>query len=172
MPLTMYSASVPVFSRMLTNLDAWLDKAQAHADAKKFDSTVFCGARLAPDMLPFSKQVQIACDTAKFCVARLAGTESPKFDDTEATIAELKQRVRKTIDYVASVDVQGIVGSETREVTMPRPGGAVVMQGGAYLQGFALPNFYFHLTTAYNLLRMKGVQIGKLDYLAGDKLLA
>lgn len=169
MPITMYSASVPVFVRMLGNAEVWLDKAQALADAKKFDSTVFCAARLAPDMLPFSKQIQIACDTAKFCVARLAGTESPKFEDSETTIAELRQRVRKTIDYVGSIAEAHIVGSESREVSMPRPSGAVVMTGEAYLQNFVLPNFYFHLTTTYALLRHWGVEIGKMDFLGLPK---
>lgn len=169
MPLTMYAASVPVFTRMLTNLESWLDKAQTLADAKKFDSAVFCGARLAPDMLPFSKQIQIACDTAKFCAARLAGVDSPKFDDTETTIAELKQRVRKTIDYVGTFGTESIVGSETRAVTLPRPGGSVEMLGEAYLQNFVLPNFYFHLTTSYALLRHWGVEIGKMDFLGLPK---
>ena len=127
MAISMHSASVPIFVRMLGNIDGWLDKAEAHAAEKKFEPSVYLGARLAPDMLPFMQQIQIACDTAKFCVARLAGSEAPKFDDDETTIAELRQRIRKTIDYVQSVPADRIDGSDDREITVPRRAGPIQM---------------------------------------------
>ena len=165
MPISMSSASVPVFVRMLESLGAWLDKAEAHAQARKFDADVLLGARLAPDMLPFAKQVQIACDSAKFAVARLAGVEAPKFADDEGTLAELKERVRRTVAYVQSVPAAQIDGSEERDITVLRRVGAMVLKGEAYLKHNALPNFFFHATTAYALLRHNGVDLGKGDYL-------
>ena len=165
MSITMHSASVPIFVRMLSNIDSWFDKAEAHAAAKKFDSSVYLSARLAPDMLVFTKQIQIACDTVKFCVARLAGVESPKFEDTETTLAELRERIKATIAYAKSVPAAQIDGSEERDITLPRRDGPIVMKGEAYLKHFALPNFFFHVTTAYALLRHNGVEIGKMDYL-------
>ena len=167
MPLTMHSASAPIFVRMLGNLTQWLDKAEAHATAKKFDAQVLFAARLAPDMLPLAKQVQIACDTAKFCIARLAGVEAPKFDDSEASLAELKARVGKTIDYVESVPAALFDGSAERDITLPRRDGPMLLKGEAYLKHFVLPNFFFHVTTIYALLRHNGVALGKSDYLAG-----
>jgi uncharacterized protein len=168
MSLTMHSASVPVFVRMLGNLVTWLDKAEAHATAKKFESSVYLAARLAPDMLPLTQQIQIACDAAKFCIARLAGVEAPPFADDEKSIADLRQRVMKTIDYVQSVPADKIVGSDAREITVPRRTGPMTMSGEAYLKHFALPNFFFHVTTTYALLRQNGVELGKTDYLAGS----
>ena len=165
MPITMHSASVPIFVRMLGNLEVWLDKAEAHAQAKKFEPAVYLSARLAPDMLPFTKQVQIACDAAKFCVARLAGVESPKFDDTETSIAELRERVRATIAYVKSVPADKINGTDDKDVTIPRRDGTLTLKGEAYLKHFVLPNFFFHVTTTYALLRHNGVELGKTDYL-------
>ncbi len=165
MSLSMHSASVPVFVRMLGNLSQWLAKAEAHAAAKKFEPGVLLGARLAPDMLPLVKQVQIACDAAKFGVARLAGVEAPKVDDTETTLAELQARVRLTIDYVLSVPAARLDGSDERDVTVPRRDGPMVLKGEAYLKHFALPNFYFHVTTTYALLRHNGVELGKGDFL-------
>ena len=167
MSLSMYSASTPVFVKMLTNLLGWLDKAEAHAAAKKFDVNVLTGVRFAPDMLAFPKQIQVACDTAKFCVARLAGVESPKFEDNETTIAELRERVRKTIDYLQSVPAAQIEGSDSREVVLPRRDGPITLTGENYLLRFALPNFYFHVTTAYALLRHNGVEVGKSNFLGG-----
>ena len=167
MAISMHSASVPVFRQMLTNLLAWLDKAEAHATAKKFEPSVYLTARLAPDMLPLPTQIQIACDAAKFCVARLAGTEGPKFEDNETTLAELRQRVRKTIDYVQSVPAEQIDGSDDREITVPRRAGPIQMKGEMYLKHFVLPNFFFHVTTVYALLRHNGVNLGKSDFLAG-----
>jgi hypothetical protein len=169
MSITMHSASVPIFVRMLANVNTWLDKAEAHAAAKKFDTSVYLNTRLAPDMLPFTKQIQIACDTVKFCVARLAGVESPKFEDNETTLAELRERISATIAYVKSVPAAQIDGSEEKEVTLPRRDGPLVMTGEAYLKHFVLPNFFFHLTTAYALLRHNGVEVGKMDFLGAPK---
>ena len=165
MSISMYSASVPVFARMLANAALWLDKAEAHAAARKFDPSVYMTARLAPDMLPLPKQIQIACDAAKFCVARLAGVEGPKFADDETTLDELRARLKKTADYVQSVPAERIDGSDAREITVPRRDGSTTMTGEAYLKHFVLPNFYFHLTTTYALLRHNGVELGKADFL-------
>jgi uncharacterized protein len=165
MSITMYSASVPVFTHMLSNLCVLLDKAEAHARVKKFDSAVLLTTRLAPDMLPFPKQIQIACDVVKFCAARLAGVDAPKFDDTEATIAELRARVQATIAFLNSVPTDKIDGTEDKDITVPRRGDTMVMKGEFYLKHFVLPNLYFHLTTAYALLRHNGVDLGKGDFL-------
>jgi len=165
MALSMHSASVPIFVRMLGNLTGWLDKAEAHATAKKFEPAVYLGARLAPDMLPLPTQIQIACDAAKFCIARLAGVEGPSFADDEKTLDELRQRIRKTIDYLHSVPAAQIDGSDGREISVPRRTGAITMTGEAYLKHFALPNFFFHVTTTYALLRHNGVELGKMDFL-------
>jgi len=165
MSISMHSASAPVFARLLGNLNQWLAKAEAHAAARKFDPAVLFSARLAPDMLPLCKQVQIACDSAKFAVARLAGVEAPKFDDTEANLAELRDRVAKTIAYVQSIPAAQIDGSEERDVTVPRRDGSIVLKGEVYLKFWALPNFFFHVTTTYALLRHNGVELGKSDYL-------
>lgn len=165
MSISMHSASVPVFVRMLGNLLNWLDKAEAHAAAKKFDAGVLLGMRLAPDMLPFAKQIQIACDAAKFGVSRLAGAEVPKFEDDESTLEELRERVRKTIGYVQSVPAAQIDGTEDKDVNVPRRDGTMTLKGEPYLKHFVLPNFYFHVTTAYALLRHNGVELGKRDFL-------
>ena len=168
MAITMHSASAPIFVRMFGNLLVWLDKAQAHAEQRKFDPNNYLGLRLAPDMLPFARQVQIASDTAKGCMARLAGVEAPKWDDNEASLEELRARVRKTLDYVNSVSAAQVDGSEGREITIPRRSGEpLVFNGETYLKHYALPNLYFHLTTAYALLRHGGVELGKGDYLGG-----
>jgi hypothetical protein len=166
MTLSMHSCSVPVFERMLGNMLVWFDKAQAHAEARKFDTANYLGLRLAPDMLPLTRQVQIASDGAKGCVARLAGHEPPKWEDTESTLDELRARVRKTIDLVRSVPASEIDGSEAREIVLPvRTGEPMRMTGEAFLKQFVLPNFYFHTTTTYSLLRHAGVDLGKRDYL-------
>ncbi|HJV95509.1 MAG TPA: DUF1993 domain-containing protein [Albitalea sp.] len=165
MSISMYSASVPIFVRTLTNLLTWLDKAEAHATAKKYDTSVLMAARLAPDMLPFARQIQIASDTVKFCVARLAGVEGPKFEDTEASFDDLRARVRKTVDYLQSVPVAQIEGSEDRDIALPRRDGTLILKGEAYLKHYVLPNFFFHVTTAYALLRHNGVELGKRDFL-------
>ncbi|MFT3817744.1 MAG: DUF1993 domain-containing protein [Rubrivivax sp.] len=165
MSISMYSASVPVFVRMMDNLLLWLDKAQAHAEARKFDTANYLGLRLAPDMLPFAKQIQIASDTAKGCVARLAGVEIPKWDDTEATLDELRVRIRKTLDYVQDFGAERFAGSEERVITLALRSGEMQFTGQRYLEHWVLPNFYFHVTTAYALLRHAGVELGKSDYL-------
>jgi hypothetical protein len=165
MPFSMYSASVPVFVRMLNNMLGWLDKAEAHAKAKKFDPNNWVGVRLTPDMLPFSAQIGIASDAAKGCVSRLAGVEVPKWEDKEVTLDELRARIRKTIDYVQSVPAAKIEGSEAREITMPMPSGPMKFSGERLLTGLSMPNFMFHCTMTYALLRHGGVEIGKGDFL-------
>ena len=133
--------------------------------AKKFETGVYLNARLAPDMLPFTKQIQIACDGAKFGVARLAGVDSPKFEDNETTLAELRERIAKTVAYVKSVPAAQIDGTEDKDVVIPRRDGSMTLKGEFYLKHFVLPNFFFHVTTAYALLRHNGVELGKGDYL-------
>lgn len=163
--LSMYEFLVPTANRMLGNLSVLLDKAAAHAEAKKFDPANLMAARLAPDMHPFTRQVQIACDTAKGAAARLAGTEAPSHPDVETTIPELKARIAKTLEFVNSIDPAAFVGSEDRQITLKSPTRELQFSGIDYLRGFVLPNFYFHITTAYALLRHNGVEIGKFDFL-------
>jgi uncharacterized protein len=169
MSITMHSASAPIFLTMLGNLEQWLQRAEAHAEAKQFETSVYLSSRLAPDMLPFTNQIQIACDGAKFAMARLGSVEGPKFDDTESTLAQLRERVRATMDFIKSVPAEKIDGTEDKEITIPRRTGNTVMKGEEYLKHFVLPNFFFHVTTAYALLRHNGVELGKKDYLAGGK---
>ena len=165
MSITMHSASVPVFVRLLNNLDQWLTQAEAHAQSRKFDGVNFLGSRLAVDMLPFTKQIQIACDAAKFGVARLADVEAPKFDDIEVSIAELRERIRKTVAFVQSVPAAQVDGTEEKDVIVPRRDGEITLKGEFYLKHFVLPNIYFHLTIAYALLRQDGVALVKGDFL-------
>jgi hypothetical protein len=161
----MYQASAPRFAHTLRNFSAILDKAQAHAEAKKLEPNVLGGQRLIADMFPLARQVQIACDTAKGAVARLAGIEIPQHADTEQTVPELKARIAKVLDFIESVPAAKIDGSDEREVVLKMRGQDMKFQGAQYLLGHALPNFYFHVTTAYNILRSNGVEIGKRDYL-------
>ena len=170
MPISMHSSSVPVFVRNLGNVLAWLDKAQAHAEARKFDTVNYLSMKLAPDMLPFVKQIQIASDGAKGCVARLAGVEIPKWEDTEATLDDLRARIRRTIDFVQGFGPAQIDGSEGREIVLQLRAGEVRFDGQRFLEHWALPNFYFHVMTTYLLLRQAGVELGKTDYLAGARL--
>jgi hypothetical protein len=165
MTLSMYQASAPRFANTLKNLSAILDKAQAHADAKKIDPRVLTAARLYPDMFPLSRQVQSACDTAKGAVARLAGVEVPVHEDTEQTFEELKARIARTITFIQTIRPAQVDGSEDREVVLKMRSGEVKFKGMQYLLGQALPNFYFHVTTAYNILRHNGVEVGKRDYI-------
>ena len=166
MSISMHSASVPIFVRMLKNLSNCIDKAAAHAEAKKFDPKVLVESRLAPDLLPFRTQVQIASDAAKFGVARLAGIEAPKFADDETSFDELKARIAKTIEFVQGVPAASIDGSEAKAISVPRRNSEPVQfTGENYLRQLALPNFFFHVTTAYALLRHNGVDLGKGDYL-------
>jgi uncharacterized protein len=165
MTLSMYQASVPRFVNILGNLSNILDKAQAHVDAKKLDPAALTGYRLFPDMLPMTKQVQIACDTAKGAVARLAGMEIPAYEDNERTLADLKVRIAKTVAFIQTVTPAQIDGSEDKEIVIKRGDKETRYKGMQFLLGHALPNFYFHVTTAYNILRHNGVEIGKRDYL-------
>jgi uncharacterized protein len=164
MNISMYQASAPRFANMLRNLSALLDKAQAHCEAKKIDPAALTAYRLYPDMFPFTRQVQIACDTAKGAVARLAGVEIPKHEDTEQTLPELKARIARTLAFIESVKAGQVDGSEAREVVMKMRAGEVKFTGLQYLMGHAYPNFYFHVTTAYNILRHNGVEVGKRDF--------
>lgn len=164
MRISMYAASVPVFARMLGNLSAILDKAAAHAEQKKIDPAVLLNARLYPDMFALTKQVQIACDFAKGAVARLAGREPPQYEDNETTIADLKARIARTIDYIRGFEPEQLDGSETREVELKIRGETVKYPGLTYLLQVATPNFYFHVTTAYGILRHNGVELGKRDF--------
>ncbi|WP_224243228.1 DUF1993 domain-containing protein [Hyalangium gracile] len=165
MSLSMYQASVPVFIRALNNLSAILDKAAAHAEAKKFNPSVLIQARLAPDMLPLSFQIQTATDHAKGCTARLAGIEIPSFPDTETSFPELKERIAKTVAFLQGVSAAQVDGSEERPVTIKRRDGEMRLLGQPYLLNFVLPNFFFHVTTAYDILRHNGVDIGKRDFI-------
>lgn len=162
---SIYSASVPVFDRCLTAFLAILDKAAAHAEARKFDAAVYAGARLRPDMLPFFRQVQIFCDNAKNGSARLSGATAPVFEDKEAGIAELRARIRATLDFIGSIDPKAFDGAENRDIVFPVGGNRMKMRGDNYLFHHLLPNFYFHFVTAYDILRYCGVDIGKRDYL-------
>lgn len=165
MPLGMYQASVPAFLTMLKTLTAILDKAEAYAAEHKIDPEVLLDWRLAPDMLPFMRQLQIAADFAKGTTARLAGAEVPKYADDEKTFAEIKARIAKTVKFVEGFSPKDIEGSEGRDITLPVGGQDMHFKGEPYLVHFALPNFYFHATTAYAILRRCGVDIGKRDFL-------
>jgi hypothetical protein len=161
----MYDASIPAFIRTLNNLSAILDKAAAYAEAKKIDPAVLVNARLAPDMFPLSRQVQIATDGVKGCAARLAGVEVPSYPDTESTFPELKARVAKTVDFLKSFKPTQIDGSEERKVSFKVGGQERNFLGKPYLFEYVIPNLYFHVTTAYDILRHNGLEIGKKDYL-------
>lgn len=168
MSISMSSASLPVFTTMLRNLRHVLDKGQAHAQARKFDPSVLATYRLAPDMLPFTRQVIIACDVAKNGVARIAGIEAPRFEDTEHTFDELRARIDKTLEWLDTVPAAKLDGTEDREVTFPvGRDNTRTMKAEAYLKHWALPNLFFHVTTAYLILRHNGVELGKADYLMG-----
>lgn len=165
MALSMYEASVPVFTRGLNQLAAILHKAAAHAQARRIDPAVLVNARLYPDMFPLTRQVQIATDHARGAAARLAGLERPPMADTEATFDELDARIAATLAYLETLQPAQIDGSEAREVTVPIRGTPVAFKGQPYLLGFALPNFYFHTVTAYAILRHCGVELGKPDFI-------
>jgi hypothetical protein len=160
----MYQASIPAFLRMLENLSTILDKAAAHAEAKKIDPAIFVSARLAPDMFPLGRQIKIATDIVKACAARLAGIEVPHFDDNEATFTELQARIAKTAAFLQSVSAEQINGSEDRNITPKFGSRELSFSGQDYLFNFVIPNFHFHMTTAYAILRHHGVEIGKYDY--------
>lgn len=165
MNISMYQVSAPRFVNTLGNLSKILDKAQMHVDAKKLDPATLTDYRLFPDMLPMRSQVQIACDTAKGAVARLAGVEIPVHEDNEKTLADLKARIAKTIAFIQTVAPAQIDGTEDKEIVIKRHDKETRYKGMQFLLGQALPNFYFHVTTAYDILRHNGIEIGKRDYL-------
>ena len=165
MTISMYQASVPRFVNILGNLSNILDKAQAHVDARKLDTATLTTYRLFPDMLPMTTQVQIACDAAKGVVARLAGVEIPAYEDNEKTLADLKARIAKTIAFIQTMTPGKIDGTEDKEIVVKRGDKETRYKGMQFLLGHAIPNFYFHVTTTYNILRHNGIEIGKRDYL-------
>jgi uncharacterized protein len=168
--ISMFSASVPVFQAMLTNLGYFIDKADAHCTAKKIDPAALTGFRLAPDMLPFTRQVLIACDAAKNGIMRIGNIEAPKFADDEQTFTELKARIQKTLDYLATVTPEQLNGSEDKDITFPvGPDKTHTMKAEAYLKHWVTPNLYFHVTTAYAILRHNGVDLGKREFLMGAR---
>ena len=165
MALSMYDFSIPVLKQSLGSLAVILRKAADHAESRKIDPAAFIGARLFPDMFGLAKQVQIATDQAKGCAARLAGIDIPSFEDNETTFGELQARIEKTIAFLDSVKAQQINGSETRDIVLQLRERTVEFKGQDYLLKWVMPNFYFHVTTAYNILRHNGVEIGKRDFL-------
>lgn len=167
MTISMYEASIPVYKRFLSNFTAVLTKAANQADARKIDHSVLLNARLFPDMYPLVKQVQIASDQAKGAAARLAGVEMPKFEDNENSFAELHERIAKTIAFLDTIKPEQLEGSENRDIVLTLRDRKLEFKGLQYLLTWAQPNFYFHLTTAYDILRHNGVEIGKKDFLGG-----
>lgn len=165
MTISMYDASAPRLSNTLKNLSAILDKAEVQIADRKLDPAVILSSRLYPDMFPLIKQVQIACDNAKGPIARLAGMEPPRHEDNEKTFAELQTRIAKTLEFIATVRPDQINGSEDREIVLKLGPQETRFNGLQYLCGFALPNFYFHVTTAYCILRHDGIDVGKRDYI-------
>lgn len=163
--LSMYDATIPPLKRALNNLSHILKKGEEHAEAKKIEPEVLLNARLFPDMYPLTRQVQIATDMSKGAAARLAGVEIPKYDDNETTFAELQTRIAKTIAFIDAVKPAQMEGSETRDVGITVRKMELKFTGQAYLLKWVLPNVYFHVTTAYNILRHNGVELGKADYL-------
>jgi uncharacterized protein len=168
MTMSMHAATAPVFTRVFSSMLAWLDKAEAHATQRKFSPDAYLSMKIAPDMLPLLKQIQIATDTAKGCMARLAGVEVPSWPDNEVTMADARARIQKAIDYCASFKPGQIDGSDQRDITVPmRNRDPLKFVGSQYVNFWALPNFYFHATTTYTLLRSAGVELGKTDFLGG-----
>jgi hypothetical protein len=167
MQISVYSMTVEAFLPMLTNLSKQLDKAVESATARNFDPAVLVNARLAPDMFSLTQQVQLATDFAKSGTARLTGIEPPKFEDKEQTMADLQARIKKTIDFVSSVKADSFKGAEDRDIVIPLRDRKLEMKGLVYLRNWLLPNFYFHLTAAYSILRHNGVAVGKRDFLPG-----
>lgn len=165
--MSMYTASVPQTAKMLRNLDAWLEKAEAHAATKKFDVDTLLTARLAPDMFPLARQVQSSCDHAKFMAARLSGKEAPKHPDTETTFTELRARIRSTLAFLDTVTEADFSGAADRLVGLAYLPADKRLRGAVYLNQNALPNFYFHLSMAYAILRHNGVDVGKKDFIGG-----
>jgi hypothetical protein len=168
MSISLASASLPVFTKFLNNLHHLLAKAQADVAQRGYDEQALVQFRLAPDMLPFKTQICIACDAAKLCVARISGLEAPKYDNTENTLAELMERIHKTVAWLQTVPASSLDNQEAKEITFPvGKTGTRTLTAEDYLKTWALPNVFFHVTTAYNILRHNGVPLGKSDYLAG-----
>ena len=168
MAISVHAQSVLALAHGLRALESLISKTRAHAAASGYDVNVLCGTRLFPDMLPFARQVMIATDMAKGAAARLAGAEVPKWEDTETTMEELDARISKALDFLASFTPAQYEGAESRAIEIKTPSRSYHFTGQEYLVKWALPNFYFHLTTAYNLLRHNGVPLGKMDFLAID----
>ena len=167
MKISMHAMTHDVFKKSLTQLLHVMEKGVANAKARNFDPNVLASSRLAPDMFTFAKQIQLTSDFAKNSMARLAGIEAPKYEDTETTMDELVARVKKTIDYIDTIPASALEGSETRDIRIPLRDRTVEFKGLPYLQYWAIPNFFFHFVTAYNLLRHNGVDVGKRDFLGG-----
>ena len=167
MKISMYAMTHDVFKKSLTQLLVVMEKGVANAKARNFDPNVLAGSRLAPDMFAFARQIQLTSDFAKNSMARLAGVEAPKFEDSETTMDELVARVKKTLDYIDTISASALEGSETRDIKIPLRDRTIEFKGLPYLQHWAIPNFYFHFVTAYNLLRHNGVDVGKRDFLGG-----
>lgn len=165
MAISIYDVSIPMLTRGLTNVSAMLDKAAAQAAEKKYDTAVLAQARLFPDMYPLVRQVQVACDTAKGAAGRLAGIEIPKHEDTETTFAELKARIAKTLDFLATVSAAQLQNADSRSIELKFPNGSWKFTATKYLTDFVLPNFYFHISMVYALLRKNGIDVGKGDFL-------
>ncbi len=161
--MNLHDATVPIFTKLLANIERWLDKAVAHADHKKFDPEILLQARLAPDQYPLVRQIQSACDQAKFTVAKLTGKDAPSHPDTEKTIADVRARIKTVVAYLGTFKQADFAGAEERPCGHSWMGGKT-MRGGDYLDHFALPNFHFHMTTAYSILRHNGVDMTKTDY--------
>jgi hypothetical protein len=169
MKISMHALSVDVFANTLGNLSFLLEKAAKSAANRKIEPGVLLASRLAPDMFPLMRQVQIACDLAKNSVARLAAQEPPRFEDTETSIDQLRARIARTIDFLKSVPVSALEGSETRDIKVPAGERTLEFKGLDYLQRWAIPNVFFHVTTAYNILRHNGVDLGKVDFIDGAR---
>jgi uncharacterized protein len=161
----MYETTIPFLQHSLKAMSAILAKAEAHCEAKKIDPAALLNFRIYPDMLPFTRQITLATDFAKGCGARLAGIPVPSFEDTEKTFPDLKARIAKTLDFLGSLKPEQFKDAAARTVTLKVAGNDMSMPAPEYFQGFAIPNFHFHLTTAYNILRHNGVEIGKFDYM-------
>ena len=169
MKISMHAMSVNVFTHVLGNLSAFLEKGQAHATQRKFEPAVLLASRLAPDMFPLTRQVQLACDLAKNSVARLTGEEPPRFPDTEASFEELHARIARTIDYLKGVPASALEGTETRDLKVPARERTLEFKGLEFLEQWAIPNVFFHVTMAYAILRHNGVELGKRDFLGGAR---
>ena len=169
MKITMHAMSVEVFANILKNLSWLLEKGATSATNRKFDPSVLLAARLAPDMLPLTRQVQIACDIAKNSIARLTAQEPPRFEDTETTIEQLRTRIARTVDYIQSVPASALENAETRDIKVPAGPRTFEFKGLEFLQRWAIPNVFFHVTTAYDILRHNGVELGKHDFLNGGR---